>query len=651
MIRWATWTARPITRATSPTINTTAPIYKNGVQKWCQVLNLALASKTDTRLNRTLSWTYDPVGNVDSKTDYQDEVTEYQYDSTYRLVAMNNAGYLHVSYHYDGAGRLIDRILSNGAKTRYRYDDDDRLTQLTNTSADGIVVENLTYTRDRVGNITRVANRISGRITVYSYDALYRLQNVDSNINTEDRGYTYDKVGNRRSRTRNGQTVVYCYHVGDCNIAPKGNRLINIRTGSPTGALYRRFEYDDSGRLLTKRDGAGALLYTVTYNGKGRAETINGIGFAYDPNDYRIQKQDNLYLLEGEHLEATYSTAGVLQNKYLRGVVVDEIVNGYTYHSGDANDWSNYTFHHDHLNSVTALTGHAGSTEETTSYDAFGGMLDQSFPGTENELLFTGRQWDEDNRLYYYRARYYDPEIGRFISEDPLGFGAGVNFYAYVGNNPVNFNDPSGNVCVPCVTGLISGTGAAIASVASGNDFFSIETAASFGAGFTVGSGFAAIGATGAVTGLVTANTSATLSGAVAVSEVFVGATGAVTGDAILQGTKMFGGKQNNFDFSRSRIAAIGGVGGSLPSVIRAGSTLPAISNLGPRATQVFMNAAEPTLGELALLGGAETGIGVGVSEASNFFSNIFSPSSASGGFVLYPNKSNTNTLQSVYSK
>ena len=409
-------------------------------------MNLALASKTDTRLNRALSWTYDPVGNVDGKTDYQDEVTEYQYDSTHRLVAMGNAGYLHVSYHFDGAGRLIDRILSNGAKTRYRYDDDDRLTQLTNTSADGIVVENLTYTRDRVGNITRVANSIGGKSTGYTYDALYRLKHVDSTFNADDRAYTYDKVGNRRSLARIGKIYVYCYHPSNCNIAPRGNRLYNIRTGSPTGAIYRRFEYDHSGRILRKRDGAGALYYTVTYNGKGRAKRINGIGFAYDPNDYRIKKQDSLYLLEGEHLEATYSTAGVLQNKYLRGVVVDEIVNGYAYHSSDANDWSNYTFHHDHLNSVTALTGHAGSTEETTSYDAFGGMLDQSFPGTENELLFTGRQWDEDNRLYYYRARYYDPEIGRFISEDPIGFGAGVNFYAYVGNNPVNFNDPSGKV-------------------------------------------------------------------------------------------------------------------------------------------------------------------------------------------------------------
>jgi RHS repeat-associated protein len=79
------------------------------------------------------------------------------------------------------------------------------------------------------------------------------------------------------------------------------------------------------------------------------------------------------------------------------------------------------------------------------TYSAFGAMLSET--GTSpNRLKYTGRE-DDGTGLYYYRARYYDPETGRFISEDPLGFGArDVNFYAYVGNNPVNFNDPSGKI-------------------------------------------------------------------------------------------------------------------------------------------------------------------------------------------------------------
>ena len=108
-------------------------------------------------------------------TDYQSEMTRYQYDSTNRLVALRNPAYLQVSYHYDGAGRLLNRILSNGAQTDYRYDPDNRLVGLKNRSADGTVVEDLAYQRDRVGNITQISDAASGRTVYYGYDPLYRL--------------------------------------------------------------------------------------------------------------------------------------------------------------------------------------------------------------------------------------------------------------------------------------------------------------------------------------------------------------------------------------------------------------------------------------------------------------------------------------------
>jgi len=136
-----------------------------------------------------------------------------------------------------------------------------------------------------------------------------------------------------------------------------------------------------------------------------------------------------------------------LTDKYLRGVVVDEVINGYHY------DWpakeKNLTFHHDHLNSVTAVTGHDGTTVETASYGPFGNMISETGPALNggevaNKLRYTGREFDRETGLYYYRARYYDPELGRFYTEDPLRFRAGINFYAYVNNNPLNANDPTG---------------------------------------------------------------------------------------------------------------------------------------------------------------------------------------------------------------
>jgi len=117
------------------------------------------------------------------------------------------------------------------------------------------------------------------------------------------------------------------------------------------------------------------------------------------------------------------------------------------------NKEKNLTFHHDHLNSVTAVTGHDGTTVETASYGPFGNMESETSPALSggevaNKLRYTGREFDRETGLYYYRARYYDPESGRFYTEDPLQFRAGINFYAYVDNNPINANDPTGLLSV-----------------------------------------------------------------------------------------------------------------------------------------------------------------------------------------------------------
>jgi RHS repeat-associated protein len=77
-------------------------------------------------------------------------------------------------------------------------------------------------------------------------------------------------------------------------------------------------------------------------------------------------------------------------------------------------------------------------------YDAYGNIVAMLDPGFVQPYAFTGREWDPETGLYYYRARYYDPKIGRFMSEDPIRFLGGVNFYAYVENNPINRTDPFG---------------------------------------------------------------------------------------------------------------------------------------------------------------------------------------------------------------
>ena len=119
----------------------------------------------------------------------------------------------------------------------------------------------------------------------------------------------------------------------------------------------------------------------------------------------------------------------------------------------------------DHLGSTVALTDANGAITSSTTYDSFGNAIPKqaagsaassagnaasstgsAVPNIATSYRYTGREYDEDTGLYYYRNRWYDPEIGRFISEDPIGFAGGdINLYGYVGNNPLSFTDPSGN--------------------------------------------------------------------------------------------------------------------------------------------------------------------------------------------------------------
>jgi RHS repeat-associated protein len=98
-------------------------------------------------------------------------------------------------------------------------------------------------------------------------------------------------------------------------------------------------------------------------------------------------------------------------------------------------------FHADGLGSVVKVTNAAGAVTLTRQYDTWGGL---EIGASETGFAFTGREWDPEIRLYYYRARYYEAGDGRFVSEDPIRFGGGVNFYSYVANGPATAVDPSG---------------------------------------------------------------------------------------------------------------------------------------------------------------------------------------------------------------
>jgi len=101
-----------------------------------------------------------------------------------------------------------------------------------------------------------------------------------------------------------------------------------------------------------------------------------------------------------------------------------------------------FYYHADGLGSITAITDQNEAVVQKYDYDSFGNTSPAT--GFRNSYAYTGREYDQEAGLYYYRARYYDPMDGRFINKDPIGFRGGINLYAYALNNPIRYRDPKG---------------------------------------------------------------------------------------------------------------------------------------------------------------------------------------------------------------
>ena len=289
-----------------------------------------------------------------------------------------------------------------------------------------VTLDGAGYTYDNAGNRTAKTNYLNNTTENYTYDPLYQLTQVTQGTTTTE-SYSYDAVGNRLS---------------SLGMSPYAYNSSNELTSTPSAT----FASDSNGNMLTKTDSSGTTAYNWDFENRLASVVLPGTGgtvvFKYDPFGRRIQKNSvngtMNYLYDGlGNIIEEVDQIGVILGQYTGGVRVDEPM-------AQMRGGTAAYYEQDGLGSVISLTDSLGAVLNSYTYDSYGNVTasNGSFP---NRFLYTGRDYDSETGLRYYRARYYDPQTGRFLSEDPLGFKAGdVNFYRYVGNSPVNFDDPSG---------------------------------------------------------------------------------------------------------------------------------------------------------------------------------------------------------------
>jgi RHS repeat-associated protein len=244
---------------------------------------------------------------------------------------------------------------------------------------------------------------------------------------TTKESYTYDLVGNRLTSLGVSQ---YNYN--------SSNEL----TSTPSGS----YTYDNNGNR--KSDPSGAA-YTWDYENRLTQEVLAGTGgtatFKYDPFGRRAQKvftkngvtTTTNYFYDGANILQTEDQNGALVARYVDSLSVDEPL------QETISGASSY-YEQDGLGSVSSISSSAGALANMYTYDSYGKITASS--GTiANSFQFTGREYDRETSIYYYRARYYDESVGRFLSEDPIGFHAGLNFYEYAYNDSTTLDDPTGN--------------------------------------------------------------------------------------------------------------------------------------------------------------------------------------------------------------
>jgi len=397
--------------------------------------------RRDRLVLKTVNWNQGPGVSLNYGYDANGSVTNlwsgtaagvnvaYRYDPLNRLTNVVGQASRLAEYAYDAVGNLLTAGYGNGVTNQYQYDVLNRLTNLTASGVSGTIAR-FYYQLGLTGNRTNLSETVNGigRTYAWKYDALNRLTNETISA-LGSVGYGYDAVGNRTNRASGISGLA------SCNSSYTANDWLTSdqydANGNTTNSASVAYRYDVLNRLVDYNHGA----VTLGYNGDGQRVVKNVGG---QVTYYLVDDRNPSGYAQVEEEITAYAGTTNLTKVYAYGLdLISQEQPGVA---------TNY-YGHDGHGSVRYLTSTSGDITDTYTYDAYGNLVASS-GSTANNYLYCGEQYDPQLKFYYNRARYLNPDTGRFWTmdtfagnnEDPLS----LHKYLYCQGNPVNKMDRTG---------------------------------------------------------------------------------------------------------------------------------------------------------------------------------------------------------------
>ena len=382
-----------------------------------------VSSYTDT-YGKVIRYEYDAVGNL-SKIIYPDNTTvSYDYDKNRNLVRVTDWANRVTSYTYDENNRVVGVAKPDGSVTATVYDNKQRVTSTVERTAGGAIISGFEYLYDDLSRIIEEIVLAKSVKMCYTYDDLGRvtsrvIKDFNNTVLSEE-AFSYDAAGNITSAPNSS----FEYDTNNRLTSFNGDNVTYDLDGNMLSNGSLSFTYDSANRLVCADD------HVYTYN----AEDVR-IGLRFGPYENTTYTYDVNCKLSKLLCKTTNGV--VTKYVYGRGLIGEETVNGFK------------TYHFDARGSTIAITDANGNITDTFAYDTYGKLISRT--GTSSIIFgYNGRDGvvTDTNGLIYMRARYYSPEMRRFINADVVAGGISnaitLNRFAYANGNPVSFVDPFG---------------------------------------------------------------------------------------------------------------------------------------------------------------------------------------------------------------